>query len=259
MIEMDDHDLCETAQTVDSSAPTLVTEQKSPALRGRSAIACYFAVVIGVLLVSLVTVAALSSTGINLRDPPYPLSLISIPVNEITIFFLTLVFARRSRASFSQLGFKRVSASMFVKMILLAVLMLILTSTVALAQSMIFGTDPAEQVFSRLVVPRTGIQLIALGAFSMLLVGPIEELFARGYIQQGLEGSLGKMKGWLLASFLFGMLHALNIVRAIAPTFVAGLFLGYIWQRTDRNTTAVAIVHGAYDSIALALALLAGS
>jgi membrane protease YdiL (CAAX protease family) len=259
MIEMNDHDLCETAQPVDASASILTTEGKASSWGWRSVLGCYFTVVVGVLLVSLATVAALSSTGINIKDPPYPLSLVSIPVNEITILFLTLVFARRSRAGFSQLGFKRVSASMVVKMILLALLMLILTSTVALVQSAIFGADPAEQVFSRLVVPRTGIQLITLIAFSMLLVGPIEELFARGYIQQGLESSLGKMRGWFLASFLFGMLHALNILRAIAPTFVAGLFLGYIWQRTDRNTTAVAIVHGAYDSIALALALLAGS
>jgi hypothetical protein len=30
--------------------------------------------------------------------------------------------------------------------------------------------------------------------------------------------------------------------------------LGLIWQKTDRNTTASAIVHGVYNSIALAIA-----
>jgi len=224
----------------------------------KPAFACYFAVVVGVLLVAIATTLVLGTAGVDLKDPPYPLSLVSIPVNEITILLLTLYFARRSRATASQLGFKRPSMGIAVKMVLLAVVMLILTASVAVLQNVILGPDPSEQVFTRLVSPRTPSQLLILIVFSMLLVGPIEEVFARGYVQQGFERSFGKNAGWLLASFMFGMLHALNVLRAILPTFVAGLFLGYIWQRTNRNTTAVAVMHGAYDSIALALAYLAG-
>jgi membrane protease YdiL (CAAX protease family) len=145
---------------------------------------------------------------------------------------------------------------MGLRMLLLSIAMLVLTATVALGQNMILGPDPSEQLFTKLVSPRTPLQLAALVVLSMLLVGPVEELFARGYIQQGLENSIGKVKGWLLASLLFGVLHALNVLRAIVPTLVAGLFLGYVWQRTGRNTTAVSIMHGAYDSIALTLAFL---
>ncbi len=242
------------AELPDSDNPP----EAGTAWRAKSAFACYLAVVVGVLLVAIATTLILGSTGVNLRDPPFPLSLVSIPTNEITILLLTLAFAKRSRATVAQLGFKKISAGTIFKMILLAVVMLMVTATVAVLQNAILGPDPSEQVFTRLVSPRTPIQLAILVVFSMLLVGPIEELFARGYVQQGLEDSFGKASGWLLASFMFGMLHALNILRAIAPTLVAGLFLGYIWQRTNRNTTAVAIMHGAYDSIALALAYLGG-
>jgi len=234
------------------------TSEAGNTWRAKSALACYISVVAGVLIVALATALVLGSSGVNLRDPPYPLSLVSIPVNEIATLLLTLAFARRSRASLGQLGFKRVSIGMLLKTFLLAIAMLALTATVALAQNAVLGPDPTEEAFARLIAPRTGVQLIILVIFSMALVGPVEEVFARGYIQQGLEESFGRARGWLLASFLFGMLHALNVLRAIAPTFVAGLVLGLIWQRTGRNTTAVAIVHGVYDSIAMALTFLAG-
>ncbi len=234
------------------------TSEAGNTWRAKSALACYISVVAGVLIVALATALVLGSSGVNLRDPPYPLSLVSIPVNEIAILLLTLAFARRSRASLGQLGFKKISIGMLLKTFLLAIAMLALTATIALAQNAVLGPDPTEEAFARLIAPRTGVQLIILVIFSMALVGPVEEVFARGYIQQGLEESFGKVRGWLLASFLFGMLHALNVLRAIAPTFVAGLVLGLIWQRTGRNTTAVAIVHGVYDSIAMALTFLAG-
>jgi membrane protease YdiL (CAAX protease family) len=222
----------------------------------RSAFSCYAVVLVVVLLVATATALALGYMGVDYRDPPYPLSLVSIPINEVTILLTTLMFFRRSKADLKQLGFRRVSVKMGLRMLLLSIAMLVLTATVALGQNMILGPDPSEQLFTKLVSPRTPLQLAALVVLSMLLVGPVEELFARGYIQQGLENSIGKVKGWLLASLLFGVLHALNVLRAIVPTLVAGLFLGYVWQRTGRNTTAVSIMHGAYDSIALTLAFL---
>lgn len=243
---------------INAITPSGGSSKSGTAWGAKSAIACYIVVLVGVLLVAIATALALGYTGVDYKDPPYPLSLVSIPINEVTILVLTWTFARRSKAGIRQLGFRGVSAGMALKMVLLSIAMLVLTATVALAQNAVLGPDPSEQIFTRLVSPRTPLQLAILVTFSILLVGPVEELFARGYIQQGLEDSIGKTKGWLLASLLFGMLHALNILRAIVPTLVAGLFLGYIWQRTGRNTTAVSIMHGAYDSIALALAFLAG-
>jgi len=62
------------------------------------------------------------------------------------------------------------------------------------------------------------------------------------------------MKGLLISSVLFGLMHGLNTLYAIVPVFVVGLVLGYVWQRTGGNTTASALMHGVYDSIAVALA-----
>ena len=62
------------------------------------------------------------------------------------------------------------------------------------------------------------------------------------------------MGGLVIASVLFGLLHGLNTLYAIVPLIVGGLVLGYVWQRTGGNTNASALMHGVYDSVAIALA-----
>lgn len=245
-----------TAASVDKSDET--TERKI-VWKARSAFACYIIVIAGILVASMIVGLILGQFGIDLMDPSFPLALISIPVNELVILLITLAFASRSGANIRHLGLRRVSSRLSLLMIVVAVAMLALTAIVALAQTTILGPDPSEEMFSKMVSPRTPLQLVILVALSLAIVGPVEELFARGYMQSGLEESFGKTKGWLMASFLFGMLHALNIIRAIAPTLAAGLVLGLIWQKTDRNTTASAIVHGVYNSIALAIAFFFGA
>ncbi|OGD54352.1 hypothetical protein A3K80_08440 [Candidatus Bathyarchaeota archaeon RBG_13_38_9] len=238
--------------------PDETTEHKI-VWKARSAFACYIIVIAGILLASMFVGLILGQFGIDLMDPSFPLALISIPVNELVILVITLAFARRSGANIRHLGLRRVSIRLSLIMIVVAVAMLTLTGAVAFAQTTILGPDPSEEMFSKMVSPRTPLQLVILVALSLAVVGPVEELFARGYLQGGFEESFGKTKGWLMASFLFGMLHALNIIRAIAPTLAAGLVLGLIWQKTDRNTTTSAIVHGVYNSIALAIAFFFGA
>jgi membrane protease YdiL (CAAX protease family) len=55
-------------------------------------------------------------------------------------------------------------------------------------------------------------------------------------------------------SILFGLLHGLNSLRSIIPVTIVSLFLGYVWQKTDGNTTASAWMHGLYDAVIIALA-----
>jgi len=107
------------------------------------------------------------------------------------------------------------------------------------------------------MTPKDPIQLIALIAVSLVLVGPAEELAFRGFIQRGLENSYGKPFSLLVASVLFGVLHGLNSLRSIVPVTVISLMLGYVWQKTDGNTTTTAWMHGLYDAVALTVAYFA--
>lgn len=88
-----------------------------------------------------------------------------------------------------------------------------------------------------------GLALVALAA------GIGEELLFRGVIQAGLTGPLGPMPALILASLLFGLVHAMSRAYFLI-TFIAGLYLGllYIWTG---NLLVPIIVHFLYDWAAL--------
>lgn len=96
------------------------------------------------------------------------------------------------------------------------------------------------------------VAVIAVSA----LAGLGEELLFRGVIQSGLSASFGAWPGLLLASVLFGLMHALSRAYFVLAAFM-GVYLGALYQATD-NLLLPAIVHGLYDAIAIGYLLLAG-
>ncbi len=193
--------------------------------------------------------------GIDLLEPSFPLALVTLPFTEFTIALITILFAW-NRGGFKELGIKKVGVKTILLVALLALPTIFLASAVASGQVALFGPDPLEEELEKAVAPRNDIQLLTLVAISLFLVGPCEELFARGFVQRGLENSYGRKTGLLMASLLFGLWHSFNTLYAILPTFVVGLVFGYIWQRTDGNTTASAMIHGIYNSIIITLSFI---
>ena len=82
-----------------------------------------------------------------------------------------------------------------------------------------------------------------------LLAGAGEELLFRGVLQAILDRWWGPSVGLLVASALFGALHALTPTYAVLAA-LAGLYLGGVWLLTG-NLLVVIIAHGLYDFIAL--------
>lgn len=89
------------------------------------------------------------------------------------------------------------------------------------------------------------------------LAGVGEELLFRGVIQSGLSASFGAWPGLLVASVLFGGMHALSRAYFVLATLM-GLYLGGLYQATD-NLLLPAIVHGLYDAIAIGYLLMTGA
>ena len=87
------------------------------------------------------------------------------------------------------------------------------------------------------------------------LAGVGEDLLCRGVIQTAMAASFGAWPGLVVASVLFGMMHALSRAYFVLAT-VMGLYLGLLYQATD-NLLLPAIVHGLYDAIAIGYLLLA--
>jgi uncharacterized protein len=106
-----------------------------------------------------------------------------------------------------------------------------------------------KDFMSRVVVPWFasmrwwGLALVALSA------GIGEELLFRGVVQAGLAGPLGILPALLIASLLFGLVHAMSRAYFLI-TFFAGIYLGllYLWSG---NLLVPIIVHFLYDWAAL--------
>ncbi len=92
-------------------------------------------------------------------------------------------------------------------------------------------------------VSRGGIMLVALAA------GIGEELLFRGVIQAGLENLLGPWGGLIIASLLFGLVHAMTRSYFIVTTII-GFYLGLLYQWTG-NLLVPMLVHFLYDWVAL--------
>lgn len=228
--------------------------ENQPKWKAKVALACFLALVGGILLGSLVVGLVLLGMGIDYLSLPFPIALISLPVNETIFVVITLLFAKYKGASLKELGLKKPSVRILMIVSVVAVPLLLLGVGISVGEEMVFGPDPMAELLEKSVMPRGPFQLVAMVALSLVLVGPCEELAFRGFVQRGFENSFGKRWGLLVSSVLFGLLHGLNTPYAVVPVFVVGLVLGYVWQRTGGNTTATALMHGVYNTIAIATA-----
>lgn len=82
-----------------------------------------------------------------------------------------------------------------------------------------------------------------------LLAGVGEELLFRGVIQGGLEGVLGPWPALVLASLLFGVMHALTRAYFVIATLM-GFYLGWIYMTTG-NLLIPILIHFLYDWVVL--------
>ena len=225
--------------------------------KAKTAFLCYLALAAGLIVGSIIVAIILLGLGLDFKELTFPLALISLPITEGIILGITLLFAKNKGASLRKLGLKKPSLRIIVIVSFAAVLLLFLAGTISLVEEIVLGPEPDAELILEALMPRNVVQLIALIGISLALVGPAEELAFRGFVQKGFENSFGKTTGLLIASILFGLLHGLNSLRSIIPVTAVSLFLGYVWQKTDGNTTASAWMHGIYDAITIAIAFFA--
>ena len=202
--------------------------ENQPKWTAKAALACLLALVGGILLGSLVVGLVLLGMGIDYLSLPFPIALISLPVNETIFVVITLLFAKYKGASLKELGLKKPSVRILMIVSVVAVPLFLLGVGISVGEEMFFGPDPMAELLEKSVMPRDPFQLVAMVALSLVLVGPCEELAFRGFVQRGFENSFGKRWGLLVSSVLFGLLHGLNTLYAVVPVFVVGLVFGYI-------------------------------
>lgn len=138
---------------------------------------------------------------------------------------------------------------------------IIFVSAVVAQLSMLFGVEPSEHALTGMgdIDPQFYLYMIPLVIF---IVGPFEELLYRGVVQARLRESFGPAAAILLASLIFAAIHlpahgfgqaGLASTGASMAALVGGsIVFGAIYE-WSKNLTVVALIHGLYNSILLAL------
>lgn len=86
-----------------------------------------------------------------------------------------------------------------------------------------------------------------IGLLLFFIIGPGEELYWRGFIQNTLSKKLGENKGYLFSVFLYTAVHIVtgNFMLIIAA-FVCGLFWGWLYKK-EKSLIPVIISHAIWD------------
>lgn len=86
--------------------------------------------------------------------------------------------------------------------------------------------------------------LFRLSLVMILIVGFVEELIFRSLLQTRMGDSFGRLRGLLIASLLFGIMHSgYGTLYEVLYTFSAGMVLGYMFLRTG-SLPLVSLTHG---------------
>lgn len=87
----------------------------------------------------------------------------------------------------------------------------------------------------------------------LLLIGPGEEFFWRGFIQRRWQNRFGPLAGWVLASALYSLVHlGSGNVMLVLAALVCGLFWGGLYLRC-RSLLSVAVSHALWDILIFVL------
>lgn len=129
----------------------------------------------------------------------------------------------------------------------------------SLAFTAVYGTVVDALGWDALAPPEIPADIAFPGAAAVLtfqalaLVTPLtEELFFRGFVLPGLAARLGAGRAIVASAAIFSVFHL--DLGVLAPVFVAGLLLGWLYHRTGSLWPGV-LVHGGQNVLALAVRL----
>lgn len=96
---------------------------------------------------------------------------------------------------------------------------------------------------------RDGASPWLLSALLLLLTGPSEEIFWRGYVQRTLSSRLGASAGFVVATALYASVHvpSCNFMLVMA-SLVAGSVWGILYRLYPERFPAIAVSHALWDA-----------
>lgn len=171
-------------------------------------------------------------------------------IYELIYLLPVIVVMLIKKAKWSSLGLNRFSfENLMVGFgIMVAAYIVIIIHNVTLA---LLGIAPQSEYLMALF--DMDIDLWVLGV-AIVIAAPIaEEIFFRSFVYGGLEKKYGWQKAMWISALIFGAAH-MQLV-AFIPTFLMGLVLAYIYQRS-RSVIPSMILHFAVNGFGFAMIYL---
>lgn len=117
--------------------------------------------------------------------------------------------------------------------------------------SMIFPF--AEQQIGSIYGKGDGTSTWFIFPLLLLVTGPCEEIFWRGYLQEKLMVRFGEPRGWLFAALIYAAVHIWSFnFMLIGAAAVAGAFWGAMYWRY-RNLAPVIVSHSLWSAFIFAV------
>ena len=88
-----------------------------------------------------------------------------------------------------------------------------------------------------------------LAGLMLFLIGPAEEIFWRGCVQQKFSERFGPDRGFLLTTLLYALVHAASCnFMLVMAAFVAGLVWGAFYRFFPRRFAGIIVSHALWDA-----------
>lgn len=96
---------------------------------------------------------------------------------------------------------------------------------------------------------KEGEQAWLLSALLLFIIGPAEEIFWRGYVQENLSEHWNKNVGFVVTTLIYTVVHAGSFnFMLIMAAFVAGAAWGLLYRLFPERFAAIIISHALWDA-----------
>ncbi|WP_290902264.1 type II CAAX endopeptidase family protein [Ferroglobus sp.] len=160
----------------------------------------------------------------------FPYTVYWFPLVYTPIFASVYIVIRTLGLSAADVGFSAKNLHLYIPLGLLTGFLM------SLAEFRILKTEP-------LVSDLSINSVLTLCIVMYVFVALAEELVFRSVLQTCLEKEFGLFIGLLIAALIFGSMHMSYGLSSFAFALLAGLFIGYVFQKT-RSLPFVVAIHG---------------
>jgi hypothetical protein len=114
--------------------------------------------------------------------------------------------------------------------------------------------DFAEHQIGGIYHKGAGMPLGVIAALLLLVTGPSEEIYWRGYLQHSLMERLGRWPGWAAATAIYAGVHIWSFnFMLVGAAAVAGAFWGALYARTGKLAPVI-VSHAVWSTVIFTVA-----